>query len=135
MGQKSDGGRNAVIWLATAYTAVIGAAAGAFVIAVASDQPRGPLLMFGGSLLGLLLLVLLFSIRWSRPANRLRMWLSTTDRTDVNDVYRAARRKAQRLERYGDNTPPSVDSVRDAADHGGAWVPHSSGTNRSPRQS
>jgi len=134
MGQKSDGGRTAVIWLATAYTAVIGAGAAAFVIVVATEQPRGPLIVFGCSLAGLALLILLFSIPWSRPANRLRMWLSTTDRTDVNDVYRASRRKAHRQERYGDNSPPSVDSVRDAANHGGAWVPHSSGNERAPHR-
>ena len=128
--RNSDSGRLAVIWLATAFVVVIGAGASAFVIIAASDQPEGPFVVWGVSFAGLILVLLAMSIRWDRPVSRLQLWLSTKDRSDPTDAYRAARRRTKSREQFGSNEPPSIESVRDAANHGGAWVPHSSQSSR-----
>ena len=127
MGRRnSDSGRLAVIWLATAFVVVIGAGASAFVIIAATDQPQGPFIVWGVSFAGLILILLAMNTQWDRSVNRLQMWLSAKDRSDPTDVYRAARRRMKSREEFGGNEPPSIESVRDASNHGGAWVPHSS---------
>lgn len=130
--RNSDSGRLAVIWLATAFIVVIGAAATALVIFAGTDQREVPFLVWGGCFSGLILILILSNIRWEEPINQLKFWLSFQDRSDPTDLYRAARRRANSRDQYGSNAPPSVDSVRDAADHGGAWVPRSSTRNRPP---
>lgn len=136
MGRKnSDSGRQAVIWLATTYIAVIGAGAAGFVILAVSDNPELPLIVLGSVVGGFLLLAILFSIRWEEPMNQLKFWLSARDRRDPAEEYQAARRRVKMREEFGDKKPPSIESVRDAADHGGAWVPHSTGAPKPPKRS
>lgn len=122
-----------MIWLATAYTAVIGAGAAAFVILVASDQPQGPLILLGSSLAVLSVFLLILNIRWEHPIAQLKYWLLAQNRSNPTDVYRAARRRMEAREHYGDNKPPTVESLRDAAEHGGAWVPRST-VDRQPKR-
>ncbi len=133
--RNSDSGRQAVIWLATAYTALIGTAAVAFVILVFSEQPQIPLIVLGSTLAVLTLLVVILNLRWEEPLSHLRYWLLAQDRSDPTDDYRAARRRIRAREQFGDNEPPSVDSIRDAANHGGAWVPRSTSNPRTPKKS
>ena len=120
---RSDSGRQAIIWLATAFVIVIGAAASAFVIFAGAEQRHKPFLVWGLAFAGLVVFLILVSIRWEDHASRLKIWLLAKDRTDPTDVYRAARRKTNAREQFGDNAPPSIETLRDAADHGGAWVP------------
>ena len=133
--RNSDSGRYAVIWLATAYIAVIGAGASAFVILVASDQPQGPLIVLGSSLGLLAVVLLILNIQWDQPISHLKLWLTAQNRSDPTDDYRAARRRIEAREKQGENRPPTIESVRDAAEHGGAWVPHSTGNDRRPKRS
>ena len=116
--RNSETGRLAVIWLATAFVVVIGAAASAFVIIAATDQTRQPLIVWGVSFAGLILLLLLINIRSDRPFGKLQVWLS-------------ARRRLQSREQFGSNEPPSIESVRDAADFNGTWVPRSASGSQS----
>jgi len=129
--RNSETGRLAVIWLATAFVVVIGAAASAFVIIAATDQTRQPLIVWGVSFAGLILLLLLINIRSDRPFGKLQVWLSAQNRNDPTDEYRAARRRIQSREQFGSNAPPSIESVRDAADFNGTWVPRSSSGSQS----
>lgn len=123
--RNSDAGRMAVVWLATVIIIFIGAAASAFVIFASTDQVRIPLTIWGVSFAGLFILLFIWSIRWEEPINQLKFWLASRDRHDPTGGYQAARRSIQMNEEYGSNTPPTVDTIRDAANHGGAWVPRS----------
>ena len=126
MGRRnSDSGRLAVIWLATAFVVVIGAAACLFVIVAGTDHIQWPLVVWGLSVSGLVFMLISLSVRWDHPTGRLHTWLLAQNRNDPTDDYRAARRRIRAREQFGDNAPPTVESVRDAADHGGAWVPRS----------
>ena len=134
--RKSDSGRQAIIWLATLYIVLIGAGASAFVIVSAAEQPQGPLIICGVIFAGLTLMLLAFQMRWEQPMNRLKFWLSSQRRSDPTDDYRVARRRIklrEAQEQLGGNGPPTVESVRDAANHGGAWVPHSNKPEEPPR--
>lgn len=126
MGQRnSESGRMAVSWLATSFVIVVGAAAAAFVIIAGTDKIHWPMVVWGLSISGLVMLLVSLSVRWDRPMNRLQTWLLSQNRNDPTDDYRAARRSIRIREEMGSNQPPSVESVRDAAQHGGAWVPRS----------
>ncbi|WP_397569496.1 hypothetical protein [Schlesneria sp. T3-172] len=131
---NSDRGRLAVTWLATAFVVVIGAAASAFVIIAATDQREQPLLVWGASFAGLSFILFLMNLRWDRPVGKLQTWLFAQHRSDPTDEYRAARRRIQSREKYGNNGPPTLETVRDAADFNGTWAPRSSGGSRSRRE-
>lgn len=126
MGRRnSESGRMAVSWLATSFVIVIGTAAAAFVIIAGTDQIQWPLVVWGFSISGLVVILLLLSARWDRPMSRLQTWLLAQNRNNPTDDYRVARRSIRIREEMGNNQPPTVESVRDAADQGGAWVPRS----------
>ena len=134
--RNSETGRLAVIWLATAFVVVIGAAASAFVIFAATDKRQFPLVIWGIALGGLVIALISHSLRWDQPIGRLQTWLLAQNRSDPTDEYRAARRSIRLREQLGNNEPPSVESVREAANQGGAWVPRSSASPRSsPKRS
>jgi hypothetical protein len=132
---NSDSGRLAVIWLATAVVVVLGAAGTAFVVVFAAETNIGALLVWAGCFTTVILALLIFSIRWEEPVNQLKFWLSYHSRGNPADEYVAARRRIRSREKYGGNEPPSVDSVRDAANHGGAWVPRSNTKHQRPGKS
>lgn len=129
--RNSDSGRQAVSWLATAFVIVIGAAAAMFVIIAGTDQLEWPVIIWGVSIAGLVLMLISLSVRWDRPTGKLHTWLFAQNRTDPTDIYRAARRSIRAREEMGTNQPPTLESVRDASNHGGAWVPRSNSTVRS----
>ena len=133
--RSSDSGRQAVIWLATVIVFVIGAAGSAFVIIASTEQTEVPFMIWGGSFAGIGLILYLMNMNWSQGSEQLKFWLSFQDRRDPADDYRAARRSIEMREEYGNNQPPSVDSVRDAASYGGAWAPHSSASSSRRRNS
>ena len=136
-GRNSDSGRQAVIWLATSFIILIGAAATAFVILAATRETQNQFfvwLVWGGCFSGLSLILVVISIRWEEPINQLKFWLTYQERSDPTDLYRAARRREKEREELGGNQPPTIETVRDAAEHGGAWVPRSSSKQR-PRKS
>ena len=90
MGRRnSDSGRQAVIWLATTYIAVIATGAAAFVIVAVTDKPDGPLWILGGSVSGVVLLVMLMNIPWDEPASQLKYWLSAQKRHNPTEDYSA----------------------------------------------
>ena len=126
--RNSESGRLAVIWLATSFVIVIGAAASAFVIFAGTEQMQWPMIVWGLAITGLIVTLILLSMRWDQPMGRLQTWLLAQNRNDPTDDYRAARRRIRSREIMGTNEPPSIESVRDAADHGGAWVPRSNNT-------
>ena len=137
-GRNSDSGRQAVIWLATSFIILIGAAATAFVILAATREAQDQYfvwLVWGGCFTGLCVVLILISMHWEEPINQLKFWLTYQERNDATDLYRAARRRQEVRDELGGNQPPTIESLRDAAEHGGAWVPRSSGGKQRPRKS
>lgn len=115
----------AVSWLATAFVIVIGAAAAMFVIIAGTDQIEWPMIIWGVSISALVFTLISLSLRWDQSTGKLQTWLFAQNRNDPTDIYRAARRRIRAREEMGTNGPPTLESVRDAADHGGAWAPRS----------
>lgn len=136
MGKRGSGfGSTAAIWLATTIVLVLGAVGTAFVILIsAPDDYEVPLMVWAGIFTGIILLIAVFNIRWEEPVNQLKFWLSFQNKPDPADAYDAARRRTKHREEYGNLPPPSVESVRDAANHGGAWVPRSNSDRTRPRK-
>ena len=132
---QRDYGRQAVIWLATTIVIVLGASSTAFVVLFATENNTVPLIVWGGCFAAIVLVLLIVNISWEEPVNQLKFWLSYQKRGNAEDEYSAARRRIHAREKYGTNEPPSVESVRDAANHGGAWVPRSSATRRRSEKS
>lgn len=123
-----DAGRQAVVWLATAFVVVIGAASTALIILGVSEQPTTPLIvwgsLFGG--MGLFLGYLAIPKEGGKGKNWLQMLMSSRDKTDTTQIYRIARKRAEM--KPGTNGPPTLESVREAAEQGASvrWVPHGS---------
>lgn len=130
--RNPEAGRQAVLWLATAVVVVIGAASCAFIILGAADSPTKPLLVWGGLFGGVALF--LGSLAVSRDGKKgkswLRMLLASRDKTDPTQVYRVSKKRAATP--LGTNGPPTLESVREAAEQGASvrWVPHGSAPER-----
>ena len=123
-----DAGRQAVTWLASAFVVVVGAAACAFIILGVVDQPTRPLLVWGGLFGGIVLLLVGMAIPRDKliAKNWIRFWLASRDKTDPNKVYRFAKKRPMAEAPLGTNQPPTLESLREAADQGASvqWVPH-----------
>ena len=123
-------GRQAVTWLVTAFVVVAGAASCAFIIVAVVDQPTKPLLVWGSLFGGILLFLVSLAVpRDTQISKRwIRFWLAARDKTDPNQVYRVAKKRSSDEMPLGTNQPPTLESVREAAEQGESvrWVPHGS---------
>jgi hypothetical protein len=124
-GRKSESGRLAVIWLATTVVIVLGASGTALVVVALAQDRNAALTVWGACFAVVVLVLVILNVRWDEPVNHLKFWLSYRERGNPADEYVAARRRISSREKFGTNEPPSVEVVRDAANHGGAWVPRS----------
>jgi CHASE2 domain-containing sensor protein len=131
--RNSDSGRMAVAWLATAFVIVFGAGASLFVIIFATEERKGPLIVSAIALSSLVIILVSLSVRRDNPVSRLHLWFSAQNRSDPTDDYRAARRRMRAREHLGQIEPPTVETVRDAANHGNAWAPGSAVSTESQR--
>ena len=128
--RNSEPGRQAVMWLVTAFVVVAGAASCAFIIVAVVDQPTKPLLVWGSLFGGILLFLISLAVpRDTRIAKRwIRFWLAARDKTDPNQVFRVGKKRNSADTPLGTNQPPTLESVREAAEQGASvrWVPHGS---------
>ncbi|MCX7395436.1 MAG: hypothetical protein NTW75_15080 [Planctomycetales bacterium] len=134
--RNPEPGRQAATWLATAFVLVAGAGSCAFTIFLAVENPTKPLVvcacLFGG------IILLLVSLWVPKEHNIARtwfhFWIASHDQTDPSKVLRL-RRKKTAAPRSGLNQPPTLESVREAAEQANSvyWVPHGSHSNQSPR--
>ena len=136
--RNSEPGRLAVTWLVTAFVVVAGAASCAFIIVAVADRPTKPLLI-GASLFGgvVLMLGLMAVPREKQIAkNWIRFWLASRDKTDPNKVYRVGKKRSSAEMPLGANQPPTLDSVREAAEQAASvqWVPHGPPQERPPHR-
>ena len=133
--RNPEPGRQAVLWLATAFVILIGAAACAFVILVTVEQPSRHFLVWGGLFGGVILILVFMSV--PRDKHQAKLWLgillATRDRTDPTRVFRVGRKRTATPPQFGTNAPPTLDSVREAAEQNVTWVPHGPPPNRSRR--
>ena len=123
-----EAGRQAVTWLASAFVVVVGAASCAFIILGVVDQPTRPLLVWGALFGGIVLFLISMAVpRDTKIAKGwIRFWLASRDKTDPNKVYRFAKKRPSAEGSLGNNQPPTLESIREAADQGASvqWVPH-----------
>ncbi|MEK6259531.1 MAG: hypothetical protein AABP62_13015 [Planctomycetota bacterium] len=128
--RNPEPGRQAVTWLATAFVVVVGAASCAFIILGVVDQPTRPLLVWGSLFGGIVLFLASLAIpRDTQIAKSwIRFWLASRDKTDPNKVYRVGKKRSSAEIPLGTNQPPTLESVREAAEQGASvrWVPHGS---------
>ncbi len=134
--RNPEPGRQAVTWLAAAFVVVAGAGSCGFIILAVVDQPTRPLLVWGSLFGGLVLFLISLAVpRDTQIARRwIRFWLASRDKTDPNRVYRIGKKRRSAELPLGTNPPPTVESVREAAEQGASvrWVPHGSAS-ESPR--
>ena len=128
--RNPDPGRQAVTWLATAFVVVAGAASCAFIILGVVDQPARPLLVWGSLFGGIVLFLISLAVPRDTQIAKgwIRFWLASRDKTDPNQVYRIGKKRSSAEVPLGTNQPPTLDSVREAAEQGASvrWVPHGS---------
>lgn len=124
--RNPEPGRQAVLWLATAFVILIGAAACAFIILVAVDHPSLHFVVLGALIGGLILLLLSLAVRRDkhRASGWLRFWLAARDRSNPRNVLRIGRKRRAATGEVGSNAPPTLESVREAAEQNVSWVPH-----------
>lgn len=122
--RNSELGRQAVVWLATAFVILIGAAACAFIILASVEQPSQPFLVWGAAFGGIIVVFALVAVpRDKRQGNGwLRLWLAS--RRTPRHVLRIGRKRPAPTQ-FGTNAPPTLDSVREAAEQNVTWVPRS----------
>lgn len=124
--RNPEPGRQAVLWLATAFVVLIGAAACAFIIVVAVEHPSRHLLVLGAVFGGVVLVLVSMAVPRDRDSGSrwLRLWFAMRDRTKPGNVLRIGRKRRSEKAEYGTNSPPTLDSVREASDQNVSWVPH-----------
>jgi hypothetical protein len=125
--RERDAGRQAVAWLATAFVILIGAGATAFMVLSMTEQAGWrDWLVWAGCFGGLVWFLWSVVRPQSETAGRgwLRLWLKSTDRSDpLRDYKFRRRRRAPESIPLGGQAPPTVDSVREAAETTIKWVP------------
>lgn len=133
--RNPEPGHQAVLWLATAFVVLIGAGACAFIIVSTVEQPSQHLLIAGGLFGGVVLLLTRLAIPRDSQAGGswMRLWLAMTERSHPKTVLRIGRKKPASAAPLGTNAPPTVESVREAAEQNVSWVPHGPAPDRANR--
>lgn len=131
--RNSELGRQAVVWLATAFVILIGAAACAFIILASVEQPSQPFLVWGATFGGLVAVFGFLAMPGDKRQGNgwLRLWLAS--KRTAPHVVRIGRKKAAPTQ-FGNNAPPTLESVREASEQNVTWVPRSLPPNRSGRR-
>jgi len=132
--RNPEPGRQAVLWLATALVILMGAASCAFIILAVMEDPTRHLLVLGAFLTGIILLLISMTASRDRKTGNswLRLWMALRGKSDPKTVLRIGRKKSSSTQ-YGTNAPPTLESVRDAAEQNVSWVPHSPPPDRPQR--
>ena len=120
-----DSGRQAVLWLATAFVILIGAAACGFIILAAVDQPSQPLLVLGSIFGGIVVVLIMTAFRREGGGGSSRWMLSwlIRERAHPKHVLRIGRKRPKADTEFGTNAPPTLDSVRETAELNVRWAP------------
>lgn len=117
-------GDQAAAWLATVFTLVGGLFACVFVV-VSSGEPPGRPMMVAIGVITVLLLVL-WLLRDKPPETQqdsLRVWYWWKKKEAETNEYKPRPRKRSSYVDYGNNPPPTLDSIRETVDDQRTWVP------------
>jgi hypothetical protein len=125
--RNPDTGRQAVTWLATAFVFLIGAIATAVTLLSVSERAGWQdwtvwAVLFAGVLL------MLWALSGGEKAgpSALYSWIRVRNRVDPLTVYKPSLKRRRVDGRpLGSNEPPTLESIREAAETGVQWVPHS----------
>src|SRR5262245_29941671 len=100
--RNPEPGRTAVLWLATVFVIVIGAAACAFIIIAAVDRPSEQLLFWGGVFGGVIMVLIVMALRRDKHLGNLWLgvWAATRRRSSPKNVLRIGRKRTAKPE-YG----------------------------------
>jgi hypothetical protein len=134
--RNPQAGRQAVTWLATAFVFLIGAVATAVTLLSVSERAGWQdwtvwAVLFGGVLL---MLWALSGGEKTGPA-ALYSWIRVRHRTDPLTLYKPSLKRRRGDGRpIGATDPPTLDSIREAAESGVQWVPHSQPERERPKK-
>lgn len=127
-----DLGRQAVLWVATVFVVLIGAAACTFIILVTVEHPSRHLIVLGAVFASIVLLLIRMAMsRDTKGGNRWMLNWLIGQKPDSRQVLRIGRKRRKEARDYGKNGPPTLDSVREAAEQSMTWVPHGPPPDRS----
>jgi len=131
--RNPEPGRQAVTWLATSFVVLLGTAACAFIVVATVDRPSWDLLNLGALLTGVVIFLACMSISRDRRTGNawLRLWMAIRGKSDPKTVLRIGRKKSSVESQYGTNAPPTLESIREAAEQNVSWVPHGPPPDRS----
>lgn len=114
MSSKREGGREAIVWLATAAVFFMGVIFCGFTILAFSNEPRKPILVMTGVFSGLA--VVLFLLR-DKPKKLIgeeeEKWFGLFRKPKLVTRYKPARTRKVKIVEFGTNEPPSAESIRE----------------------
>jgi hypothetical protein len=132
-----EAGRRAVALLATAFVVFIGAVLTAFVVLSFAEQGGWlPWAVWSALFAGVVVLLWAIGDKPERSVAGLKLFgVRPRAKVDPLTVYKFRKRRRRRDRPLGSNSPPTLDSVREAAEVGSVrWVPHGPPPQREPRK-
>jgi hypothetical protein len=117
-------GDQAAAWLATVFTLTGGLFACVFVVVTSGEPPGRPMMVAIGVIT--ILLLLLWLLRDKPPEARqesLKLWHWWKKKESETYEYKPRPRKRSHQTQYGNNQPPTLDSIREAVNDQRTWVP------------
>lgn len=117
-------GDQAAAWLATVFTLAGGLFACVFVVVTSGEPPGKPMLVAIGIIT--VLLLVLWLLREKPPEARqqsLRLWYWWKKEEVDSAEYKPRPRKRSRHAEYGNQQPPTLESIRETVDEQRTWVP------------
>lgn len=136
--RNPDPGRHAVIWLATAFVVFIGLIATAVtLLSVAERAGWQGWTAWGALFAGVIVMLWALSGSGSPTSvSSLYSWIRVRQRVDPLTLYKPTLKRTGGDGRpLGSNQPPTLDSIREAAESGVQWVPHSQPDRQRPDRS
>lgn len=117
-------GDQAAAWLATVFTLAGGLFACLFVVVTSGEPPGRPMMVAIGVITVLLLISWL--LRDKPPEARqesLKLWHWWKKEESETYEYKPRPRKRNSHMQYGNNQPPTLESIREAVDEQRTWIP------------
>ncbi|QDV53049.1 hypothetical protein [Gimesia fumaroli] len=117
-------GDQAAAWLATVFTLVGGLFACVFVVVSSGEPPGRPMIIAIGVIT--VLLLVLWLLRDKPPEahqDSLRLWHWWKKKDAETCEYKPRPRKRSSHVNYGNNQPPTLESIRETVDDQRTWVP------------
>ncbi len=114
MSGNRDRGREAVSWLATGAVLFLGVVFCGFVILVAANEPKKPILIMSGVFLGLAILLWLLREKPNTVIEEEEAkWFGLFRKPKESTPYKLSRRRKPKIVQFGTNEPPDADRIRE----------------------